>query len=115
MLSRAGCNRAIATALFLFILLPFLAGCPGKKPGEGRTNSPGVTVSIVEQKDTPAMFEYVGQTWSSHIVEIRARIDGFLDRVAYEEGFFVKKGQVLFEIDKKPFEIALEELQAEPA
>ena len=115
MLSWTSRSRAIASALFLVIFLPALGGCPGKNPGEGPAKVPSVIVSIVEQKDIPVTFEYVGQTESSHIVEIRARIDGFLDMVAYEEGSFVKKGQVLFEIDKKPFEISLEESQAELA
>ena len=50
------------------------------------------------------VFEHVAQTQSSHQVEIRARVDGFIDRRAYTEGAMVKEGQVLFIMDKKPFQ-----------
>jgi membrane fusion protein (multidrug efflux system) len=61
----------------------------------------------VTPHDTPVSFEYVGQTESSHQVEIRARVSGFLDRRVYTEGSMVKAGQVMFQQDPKPFEAQL--------
>ncbi len=63
-----------------------------------------VTVVTVIPRDIPVSFEYVAQTQSSHQVSIQARVSGFLDRRVYSEGSTVKVGQVLFLMDKKPFQ-----------
>jgi membrane fusion protein, multidrug efflux system len=72
--------------------------------------SPGVIVNtlVIEPKTIPAVFEYVGFAQSSHPVEIRARIEGYLDEISYTEGAFVKKGQRMFQLDPKPLEAALD-------
>lgn len=67
-----------------------------------------VTATTVSQHDTPVDFEFTAQTESSRAVEIRARVDGFLDRRTYTEGDLVHSGQTLFLMDKKPFEAALQ-------
>ena len=72
------------------------------------------TVSAAPQT-TPATFEFTGKTESSRSVEIRARVSGFLERRVYQEGSSVKAGQVLFEIDKKPFLAQLQAAKAELA
>ena len=61
------------------------------------------------------VFEWVGQTESSHLVEIRSRVEGFLDKRVYEEGSFVKAGQVLFRIDPRNFQAALQQANGELA
>lgn len=63
-----------------------------------------VTTLLVKACDVPVSFEFVAQTQSSHLVNIQARVTGFLDKRVYTEGELVKKGQVLFIMDKKPFE-----------
>jgi membrane fusion protein (multidrug efflux system) len=67
-----------------------------------------VTCVKVEPKDTPVVFEFVGQTKSSHQVEVRARVNGFLDKRVYTEGAVVKAGEVMFEMDPKPFQAQLD-------
>src|ERR1700752_2236118 len=67
-----------------------------------------VTVMKVEPHDTPVDFEFTAQTQSSREVEIRARVDGFLDKRVYTEGQLVHTGQILFLMDPKPFEAALQ-------
>lgn len=67
-----------------------------------------VTALTVEPRDTPVQFEFVAQTQSSREVEIRARVDGFLDQRLYREGDMVRSGQPLFQMDRKPFEAALQ-------
>jgi membrane fusion protein (multidrug efflux system) len=80
-----------------------LAGC-GKKEAAPAARPPAeVTVMTVTPRDTPVSFEYVGQTQSSHQVQIRARVNGFLDRRLYTEGAMVKAGDVMFQQDKRPF------------
>ena len=66
----------------------------------------------VEAKDTPVTFEYVGITGSSQQVEVRARVDGFLDDRLYTEGSIIKKGDVMFRMDVKPFEAQLDAARA---
>ncbi|MEN6373960.1 MAG: efflux RND transporter periplasmic adaptor subunit [Smithella sp.] len=73
---------------------------------------PTVTVLEVVQKDTPVVFEYVAQTQSSHMVNIQARVSGFLDKRLYTEGAVVKEGQVLFQMDPKPFQVQLQQAKA---
>lgn len=65
---------------------------------------PEVYVTPVVQRDVPVYVELVGQTYGYQDVEIRARVEGFLTNVAFREGSFVKKGQLLYEIDRKPLE-----------
>ncbi len=89
-----------AVLLAVLILIP---GCR-KETKTQAPPVPEVSVIKVEPKDTPVSFEFVAQTQSSHQVEIRARVDGFLDRRVYTEGAMVKEGQVLFLMDKKPFQ-----------
>ena len=65
---------------------------------------PTVSIKEVAPKDMPLMFEYAGRTAGSREVEIRARVSGILKKRAYVEGDWVKQGQLLFVIDREPFE-----------
>ncbi|MFP6560515.1 efflux RND transporter periplasmic adaptor subunit [Paraburkholderia sp. B3] len=69
----------------------------------------------VALRDVPVVFDYVGQTESSQQVEIRARVNGFLEKRVYQEGSLVHEGDVMFVMDKKPFQAALDAAQAEYA
>ncbi|MEE3505872.1 MULTISPECIES: efflux RND transporter periplasmic adaptor subunit [unclassified Pseudomonas] len=69
----------------------------------------------VTARDTPVVFEFVAQTQSSREVEIRARVAGFLEKRLYTEGQLVKAGQVLFQMDRRPFEAALLSAQGQLA
>lgn len=81
-----------------------LVGC-WKEEAKPQARPPAqVSVITVEPRDMPVTFEYVAQTQSSHQVEIRARVDGFLDRRLYSEGAVVTEGQPLFLMDAKPFQ-----------
>jgi len=66
----------------------------------------------IVQRDVPVSFEFVAQTQSSHLVNIQARVSGFLDKRMYIEGTLVKEGQVLFQMDAKPFQVQLEQAKA---
>jgi membrane fusion protein (multidrug efflux system) len=74
-----------------------------------------VTALTVQPHDTPVQFEFVAQSQSSREVQIQARVEGFLDRREYHEGEMVQAGQVLFQMDRKPFEAALQTAQGELA
>jgi membrane fusion protein (multidrug efflux system) len=85
-----------------WIAITVLSGC--KKEQQAIAPPPEVTVIDIAQKDVPVSFEYVAQTQSSRQVNIQARVSGFLDKRVYTEGSIVKAGQVLFLMDKKPFQ-----------
>ncbi|MBK3786282.1 efflux RND transporter periplasmic adaptor subunit [Paraburkholderia aspalathi] len=95
-------------------MLVLCAGCskPATLPPVGAIE---VTVMKVEPHDTPVDFEFTAQTQSSREVEIRARVDGFLDKRVYTEGQLVHAGQTLFLMDTKPFEAALQTAKGELA
>lgn len=74
---------------------------------------PEVYVSDVVQKDVPVYVEVVGQTRGSQDVEIRARVEGYLETVNFTEGSYVHKGDVLYQIDSKPTAASLAHARAE--
>lgn len=96
-----------------FCMVSLLAGCK-EKPKQSTTASapPAVSVIRVIPKDVPVTFTYVAQTQSSQLVNIQARVNGFLDKRVYTEGKMVKAGDVLFLLDAKPFKAALDQAQA---
>src|SRR5262249_28767010 len=87
-------------------------GCGKKEQAKPEAKPAEVFVVKIEPQDTPIDFEYVAQTQSSHEVQIRARINGFLDKRVYTEGTIVKAGQVLFLMDKKPFQVQVNDATA---
>ncbi|MGQ5524350.1 efflux RND transporter periplasmic adaptor subunit [Chitinimonas sp. PSY-7] len=90
------------------ILVGLLAACGKDQPhgGGGGMPPPMVTYEAVTARDVPIDFEYVGQAAGSREVEIRARVNGIVDKRLYEEGARVKAGQTLFRIDPAPFAAA---------
>ena len=87
------------------LLLALLVSACGKPPaGPPPRGTPKVTVVTATPADVPVVFEFVAQTQSSRQVNIQARVSGFLDKRVYTEGSIVKAGQVLFQMDQKPFQ-----------
>jgi membrane fusion protein (multidrug efflux system) len=84
-----------------------LAACK-KPPAEAPRAAVDVTVVTVATRTTPVEFEFTAQTQSSREVEIRARVDGFLEKRMYTEGALVEANQIMFLMDKRPFEAALQ-------
>ena len=99
------------TAWLAVCALVLLAGC-GKDAPPPAPLPTEVTVLKVEPRDTPIVFEYIAQTQSPQEVSIVARVNGFLDKQFYTEGAIVKQGQMLFQMDQKPFIASLNEAQA---
>ena len=105
------CAEALLWALLSTLSFAALAQQPAA------TVRPPTPVSVVDiqPQNTPAVFEYTGKTTSSRQVEIRARVEGYLDKIAYEEGSLVKTGQLLFQLDPDQFKAALASAKAELA
>lgn len=95
------------------VMACLLASCETQAP----RHLPPVTVTSfrVEPQTLPADFQFVGVAKSSHPVEIRARVEGYLLSIDYDEGEMVEAGELLFRIDPKPFEDSLEEARGELA
>src|SRR5713101_2847231 len=72
---------------------------------------PDVEVVRVEQKDVPIFGEWIGTLDGLSNADVRAQVTGYLLRQGYQEGAFVKKGQLLFEIDPRPFQAALDQAE----
>lgn len=104
----------VVRRLALGLCLLALTGCDRKAPASA-SPPPAVPVGVmtVRATDVPHVAEFVGETESSQEVEIRARVEGFLESIAYREGAVVDKGDVLFQMDRKPFEAALAAARAE--
>jgi membrane fusion protein (multidrug efflux system) len=83
---RAGLLTALGTAMF--------AGACGQPPPP-ETAPPEVYVTPVVQQDVPIYLELVGQTEGHQDVEVRARVEGFLESMEFREGSFVRRGDVL--------------------
>ncbi|MBN8507078.1 MAG: efflux RND transporter periplasmic adaptor subunit [Burkholderiales bacterium] len=102
----------------LFRILGFMAACAAlaacDKPAAPRDQAraaPQVKVLTLQPRDIPFTLSFTAQTESSRQVNIVARVSGFLDRIAYQEGELVKAGQLMFELDRKPFQAQLEAAQ----
>jgi membrane fusion protein (multidrug efflux system) len=85
-----------------------IVGCAKHHPTAEGAQPVEVSAIVVSPRNTPVSFEYVGQTQSSHQVQIVARVNGFLEKRVYTEGSVVKAGQVMFLQDPKPFKAALD-------
>jgi membrane fusion protein (multidrug efflux system) len=90
-----------------------LAGCGKNEQPQPRP--PELEVVQVEQKDVPIPKEWVGTLDGFVNAQIRPQVTGYLLRRAYQEGSFVKKGQLLFEIDPRTFQAALDQTKAQVA
>ena len=97
-------KRALIPAL-CGLLLTATVGC-GKKEAPAPP-PPDVKVASVLQKDVPIYVEAIGQTRGSTEIEVRARVEGFIQTIDFKEGNPVRKGQLLYTIDPSPFQAAL--------
>jgi membrane fusion protein (multidrug efflux system) len=101
----------IRTAPILLACFLFAVGAACSKK-EAPPPPPEVLVAEVVQKDVPIYIELVGSTLGSEDVEIRARVEGYLVSINFTEGSFVRKGQLLYKLDPKPFEVAIDQAKA---
>jgi membrane fusion protein (multidrug efflux system) len=103
------------SALGVLAILGGGAAACGKKQDDSSKKPPpppGVVVTQVIQKDVPVFGEWIGTTAGDVNADIRPHITGYLLRRAYQEGGFVQQGQLLFEIDPRQFQAAVEQAQA---
>jgi membrane fusion protein (multidrug efflux system) len=102
---------------FLVILgttLFFISGCGGESTSSSPP-APSVIVAPVVQETVAIYGEYVGQTESPRSVELRARVEGFLEKINFKEGSLVNKGDLLFVIDPRKYQADYHQVKAKIA
>jgi len=108
--------RRISIGLVAAILLVNVVGCSnGKVRAAAPPPPPVVEVAPVIQKDVPVQGEWVGTLEGYVNAQIQPQVSGYLIRQDYQEGALVRKGQLLFEIDPRPFQAVLDQAKGQLA
>jgi membrane fusion protein (multidrug efflux system) len=108
--------RVVRAGLVAALVVAVAACGRGAGPaGPGGFPPAPVSVQEVKQVNVPLRFEYVGQTAGSKEAEVRARVQGILERRTYQEGGRVNAGQTLFVIDARPYQAQLQAAEADLA
>jgi multidrug efflux system membrane fusion protein len=111
----------LALATLMFAILLAMAGCnnssvkAGGPGGRGRPGEGGpvpVVVATVSQRDVPINVDVIGNVEAYSTITVKAQVGGELTKVSFHEGDFVKKDDLLFTIDARPFEAQLSQAQA---
>jgi RND family efflux transporter MFP subunit len=101
----------VAVAAILLIAVTHL----GAKPTTKTPPPPVVEVAPVEQRDVPVYGEWIGTLTGQVNADVKAQVTGYLLEREYKEGSYVRKGQLLFEIDPRPFQAALDQAKGQLA
>ena len=120
-LSKRAC--LLGSGLVLLVTTITGAGCSGSaagtggggRGGRGRGDGGGavpVVTTKVTERDVPVDLAAIGNVEAYTTISVRSQVTGLLQEAPFREGDFVKKGQVLFRIDRRPFEAALQQAEA---
>lgn len=99
--------------LFLCNLLMVVVGCKNSSPQIAPPETPAVPVSQPVKREVTDYIEYTGRTDAVHSVNVQARVTGYLVQMPFKEGAEVKTGDLLFEIDPRPYQAQLDQAQAQ--
>src|ERR1700754_2089035 len=111
-------GKVFAALLRVFALSAFafaFSACRNSEGAAAPPAAPSVDVASVASKGIQEWDQFNGRVSAIDTVELRARVSGYVDRVAYKEGDDVKKGDLLFVIDKRPYQDALASAEAQLA
>src|SRR5215212_8960434 len=92
-----------------------LAGCGENQQKAGPPAPPNVTVANPVKRSVVDYDEYVGRFVAVDMVEVRARVSGYLEKIGFQDGQLVKQGDLLFTIDRRPFETTVAQTKAQLA
>lgn len=96
----------------IFSLRALLGSSSNHNAGKDHDNIPPVTVATAEARDVPVYAQAIGTVLANATVQVKSRIDGQIVAAAFQEGQLVHKGDLLFQIDRAPYEAALRAAQA---
>lgn len=109
----------VRAAVLILAGTALVLACSPKTPQQKKGGGPGgpvpVTVATAVRRDVPVTLKAIGSVESSNTVKVRARVGGELMRVAFTEGQDVRSGDLLFTLDTRPYESALQSAQADSA
>src|SRR2546426_5991367 len=106
---------SVAICLIVVVLFVVLSRSKTKGTAQAAAPLPEVAVAEVEQQDVPIYSEWIGTLDGMVNAEIKAQVSGYLLKQDYTEGSYVKKGQLLFEIDPRPFQAVLDQAKGDLA
>jgi RND family efflux transporter MFP subunit len=109
-LKHVGWASGVMVALIPLIVVAHSGAKPSVK-----ASVPVVEVAVAEQRDVPVYGEWIGTLTGQVNADVKAQVTGYLLTRNYKEGSFVRKGQVLFEIDPRPFQAALDQARGQLA
>ena len=92
------------TIVLIISLSFFLFACSSEEKEQAPPPPPEVSIIETKAQDVPLYLEFVGQTAGLKDIAIRARVEGFLEGIHFQEGSTVKKGQLLYTLESQPFE-----------
>ena len=105
-------NLGAVSILFFAVLLSTSCGKATTKTEAAPPPPVTVVVADVVEKTVPIYSEFVGQTKAHETVELRARVEGVLQKIYFREGTPVRRGQLLFTIDKRQYQAAVQSARA---
>ncbi len=106
-------SLAIGGGLLILVLVAYwVFNHPGDGGADRRANAAPVRVAVVEQRDMAVVERSLGTVVANTLVQLSARVQGTLESAHFKEGQFVKKGELLFQIDPRPFEAAQAQAKA---
>src|SRR5437899_3529985 len=111
MSTKRGAMNQLTVLGALLIYLSFATGC-SRKPAQAPVNAPEVLVTTVTPQDVPRVLERVATLDGFINANINAQVQGYIVSRDYQEGSVVNKGDLLFQIDPRPFEAALAQAKA---
>lgn len=112
-LARSGTRYPFAALALSALIAAALSACNSQAaPGEGAPPAPEVSVATVVSKQVRQWDEFTGRVSAVETVELRPRVSGYVERVAYQEGQEVKKGDLLFVIDQRRYRAELDRAEA---
>ena len=117
-MSNASKRNLLIGGVLCLILIGVIAAAmrPAKHASATPASAPpDVEVVQVEQQDVPIYGEWIGTLDGLVNADVRAQVTGYLQKQGYQEGAFVRKGQLLFQIDPRPFQAALDQAQGQLA
>ncbi|MBZ5580176.1 MAG: efflux RND transporter periplasmic adaptor subunit [Acidobacteriia bacterium] len=105
-------DRALTVAVVLLSGLLW-TGCAasGQRRSSAETPASPVTVVEVQPADVPIFADFAAQTYARNMVEVRARVEGYLDQWLFQPGAEVQAGQVLYLLDQRPYQAAVQQAQ----
>src|SRR6266567_1530423 len=111
-------NKLLLSAIAgvtVVVIGAFIVAGRSNKPAQAAPRPLDVEVVRVEQKDVPVYSDWIGTTEGIVNADIKAEVTGYLLKQDYKEGSFVKKGQLLFELDPRPFQAAVDQANGQVA